>query len=74
MKQFIGTFGIGHELGDRYQPITAPDLIEAQKEMHLIYGTEYAFIYTKEHFEGSKEKGFFRYLKPLQAISVKEAV
>lgn len=74
MNRYVGTFGIGHELGQRYQPISAPGLIEAQRAMRSVYGTDYAFLYTQEQFNQSKSNGYFKNLRPLQTLFSEEVV
>lgn len=74
MKQFVGTFGLGTDLANRYQPINAPGLVEAQEEMQMAHGTGYAFIYTQAEFNQSKSEGYFKNLRPLQTLISREAV
>lgn len=74
MNTYIFTFGIGSDLKGNYQPILANDYELARNLMLKTHGTNWAFGYSQEEFEQSKQKGFFLNLTPLKLIEVKEAV
>ena len=59
MKQFIGTFGLGHEHADKFQPILASSKQEAHELMFEKYGNKYAFIYERELFEMMGSASFY---------------
>lgn len=71
METFYFTFGIGHALNDRFQPIVAPDIERAREKMYKTFGYDWAFVYTQNEFQESINKGFFLKLKPLKPIYVK---
>jgi len=68
LGKFIGTFGIGHELHDRYQPIEAESSMEAYKLMLGAYGKSFAFVYKEKDFERKQMIGFFSDLEPLPVL------
>ena len=68
MEKFIGTFGIGHELHDKYQPIEAESSMEAYKLMLGAYGKSFAFVYKQRDFNRKQMIGFFKDLEPLPTI------
>lgn len=72
MNTYIFTFGIGHKLGRKYQPIIAKDAYDAREVMDSAHGNDWAFAYTEDKFNSSKESGFFLNLTPLKIINEKE--
>lgn len=72
MNTYILTFGIGSELKRNYQPIIAENYDQARNEMINSYGEDWAFSYTEEEFEQSKQRGFFLNITPLKVLQAKE--
>jgi len=68
MEKFIGTFGIGHELHDKYQPIEAANIAEAHALMYSRYGKKFAFVYRHDIFNRKQIIGFFKDLEPLPVL------
>ena len=68
MDKFIGTFGIGHELHDKYQPIEAESPTEAYKLMLGAHGKSFDFVYKQEVFNRKQIIGFFSDLEPLPVL------
>ena len=72
MKLYIFTFGIHHELSDRYQGIYATDETAATKLMFKYHGKNWSACYTEDEFQQLQNRGMFRGLKPLKAIRQEE--
>lgn len=68
MQTYVATFGLGHKLHNKYQPIIAESKMEAQKIMLGNYGQTWAFLYTEKDFKRKQLIGFFRDLEPLSTI------
>ena len=68
MKLYIFTFGIHHELSDRYQGIYATDETAATKLMFKCHGKNWSTCYTEENFQQLQSRGMFKELKPLKPI------
>lgn len=74
MIYYIGTFGVGHELHDKVQPIFAGSKEQAENLMATRHGKEWTFMYSPEDFVQAKLKGYFRNVKTLPVIENKEAI
>ncbi len=72
LKLYIFTFGIHHDLSERYQGIYATDETAATKEMFKYHGKNWSACYTEEEFKNAQRKGMFRDLRPLKAIRQEE--
>ncbi len=68
MKLYIFTFGIHHELSDRYQGIYATDETAATNLMFKQHGRNWSSCYTEEEFQQAHRRGLYKELKPLNAI------
>lgn len=54
MQTFYHTFGIGHPLSHKVQPIVASDCTEALKVMFSKHGSRWAFQYNEKQWEEMK--------------------
>lgn len=70
MSKFYFTFGVGHELSDKVQPIVADNLKIAMAKMFDLYGRNWAMDYTSEEYNHQVLNGELPLKEELETVVI----
>lgn len=72
MNNYYFTFGVGHYLGHKFQPIVAANVEDAREKMIEAHGTDWSSCYSESDFKDCLGDGIFTDLTPLEPLYVSE--